>query len=96
MDGQELIDQATQVILFRREGTLGKLPTPVDVPNGGELRFGESYLLVLSPRDETTTVKVRNARTGADLETVSASGREPKQLATELEDILERHAGPDA
>lgn len=96
VEGRELIEQATQSILFRRQGTLDKLPTVVDRPDGRDLRFGERYLLVLSPGEETTTVEVRDPRTGAHLETLRVDCREPEELASEVEYILQRHAGPDA
>jgi hypothetical protein len=56
-------------------------------PDGVEVRFGHRYLLVLIPGDETTTVEVKRATTGALVATASAAGREVEDLATELEGI---------
>ncbi len=72
------------------------MPTWKDGPAGAELGFRDGYVLVLNPREETTTVEVRSARTGAHLETLSLDCQEPEELASELEYILERHAGPEA
>ena len=38
---------------------------PAVSPEGSELQCGYEYLLVLNPGEDTTTVEVRSARTGA-------------------------------
>lgn len=94
-DGRELALQAARLVLLRcqDENATANL---TDGPEVLDLRLDDRYLLVLTPGDETTTVEVRNAITGAHVETVSAGGRELNRLATEIEDIYERHAGPGA
>jgi hypothetical protein len=94
-DGRELALQAARLVLLRCQD---EIPTAnlTDGPEVLDLRLDERYLLVLTPGEERTTVEVRNAITGAQLETVSAGGRDVDRLATEIEDIYERHAGPDA
>lgn len=90
------MDEAVGVILMRRQDRPDRMPTWKDGPEGSELQFGDEYVLVLNPGEKTTTVEVRSARTGAHLETLSVECQEPEELATELEHILRRHAGPDA
>jgi hypothetical protein len=96
LEGRELIEQAADVILVRRQDTPGKLPTRAERPDSLQLRFGDGYELVLSPGGEATGVEVRSARTGAHLESLGVVCKEPDELATELEYILQRHAGPEA
>jgi hypothetical protein len=96
VNGRELIDQAASVILVRRRDTPDKMPTRAERPDGLELRFQDAYALVLSPGEQATGVEVRSARTGAHLESLGVVCEQPEELATELEYILERHAGPGA
>jgi hypothetical protein len=96
MNDRELVEQAAHPVLFRRQEDETKTPTLDEGPDGLELRFGDEYLLVLIPSDRTTTVEVKRATTGVLVGTASAEARDYETLATELEEIYERHAGPDA
>ena len=96
VNDRELIEQAAHAVLFRRQEDETETPTLHERPDGLELRFGDEYLLILIPSDRTTTVEVKSATTGVLMGTANAEARDYETLATELEEIYERHAGPDA
>jgi hypothetical protein len=95
MTDRELVEQAAHAVLFRSQEGESEIPTLDEGPDDLELRFGDEWVLVLIPGERTTTVEVKRPTTGALVESASAGGRDYETLASELEEIYERHAGAD-
>ncbi len=96
VNDRELVEQAAHAVLFRRQDDKSETPRWAKGRKALSCGLGHQYLLVLIPSDRTTTVEVKRATTGVLVETASAEARDYETLATELEDIYERHAGLDA